>query len=108
MAVTSEEHVLGVLQIAASQHASQAYASAEDAVATACRWPTVDDAGESVPAPASLVWAVVLRTARNLARLTSPTGVVGVGDFGPVRITTVDRDIEEAEAQWRRMAVFGG
>lgn len=105
-AVTTVEHVLSVLGIKPSPQAQQAYASAEAAVAKSCRWPATDAAGEEHDAPADLVQAVVLRTARYLARRNSPEGVVGVNEFGPVRISTVDRDIEDLEAPWRPV-VFG-
>lgn len=106
MTVTTAGHVFEVLGISTSTHAQQAYLAAEGAVASACRWPAIDPYGMPAPVPEALVQAVVLRTARYLARRESPTGVLGVGDFGPVRIASVDRDIEELEAPWRRV-VFG-
>lgn len=96
MAVTTKERVLEVLGVKTSPHFEVGYAAAEGAVASGCRWPAVD-------APAALVEAVILRTARYLARRDSPAGVVGVGEYGPVRISSIDRDIEELEAPWRRV-----
>ncbi len=103
MAVTTKERVLEVLGVKTSPHFEVGYAAAEGAVASGCRWPTVDEDGVEIEAPAALVEAVVLRTARYLARRESPAGVVGVGEYGPVRISSVDRDIEELEAPWRRV-----
>lgn len=105
MAVTTKETVAGVLGIQNADAApfTTGYLAAESAVASGCRWPTQDASGAEVPAPDALVQAVVLRTARYLARLDSPSGVIGVGEYGPVRIASVDRDIEELEAPWRRV-----
>lgn len=100
MAVTSLEHVIDVLQVAPSPAIQQGYRAAESAVASGCLWPAAG-------VPEALVEAVVLRTGRYLARQQAPSGVVGVGDFGPVRMVSVDRDIEELEGPWRRMDVFG-
>jgi len=104
--VTSSQHVAAVLGVTSTADFEQDYRSAEAVVAKTCRWPSVDAEGMPLNPPEDLVQAVVLRTARYLARRNSPTGVVGVGEFGPVRITSVDRDIEELEQPWR-MVVFG-
>lgn len=103
MAVTTKERVLEVLGVRESPQLEAGYAAAEGAVASGCRWPTVGEDGAPIDAPAALVEAVILRTARYLARRDSPAGVVGVGEYGPVRISSVDRDIEELEAPWRRV-----
>lgn len=97
--VTTYQHVRDVLGVKDSPEAQAAYAAAEAAVAARCRW-----SGDQ--APADLAQAIVLRTARLLARRNSPDGIVGVGEFGPVRIASVDRDINELEAPYRRV-VFG-
>lgn len=55
--------------------------------------------------PDDLRLAAMLRTARYLARRSSPEGLVGFGDFGPVQIATVDRDIRELEAPWMKPVV---
>ena len=94
--VTSYQHVLAVLEVKPSEKAEAAYSAAEAAVSARCRW-----AGDQ--APADLVQAVVLRTARLLARRNSPDGIVGVGEFGPVRIASIDRDIEHLEAPYKRV-----
>lgn len=99
--ITSLDHVAGFLGVDKRlPHVVQAYQSAESMVGDQCRWPS------DTTAPEALVQAVILRTARYLARRDTPTGVLGVGEFGPVRIASVDRDIEELEAPWRRV-VFG-
>lgn len=105
--VTNLDHVLIVLGVGDSEHARQAYRSAEAGQARVCRWTATDpDTDETLPPPEDLVEAVVLRTARYLARRESPTGVIGVGEFGPVRIAAVDRDIEDLEGPYR-VVVFG-
>ena len=102
--VTSLDHVAAVLGVDKAQsYVVQAYEAAEGAVGSLCRWQS--DSPEISP-PQALVQSVILRTARYLARRDTPTGVLGVGEFGPVRIAAVDRDIEELEGPWRRV-VFG-
>lgn len=104
--VTTSDHVAAALGITTSVHFEQDYRSAEAAVAKSCRWPTVDAQGMPLRPPEELVEAVILRTARYLARRESPTGIIGVGEFGPVRISSVDRDIEDLESPYR-VVVFG-
>lgn len=106
-AVTTLEDVLHTLGIKTSAHVERAYLAAESVVAQSCVWPQTDETtGGPLAAPDALVQAVVLRTARYLARRNSPDGIVGVGEFGPVRVTGTDRDIEELEKPYRRV-VFG-
>ena len=104
--VTNLDHVLIVLGVGDSEYTRQAYRSAEAALAKTCRWSELDAAGMPLLPPEDLIEAVVLRTARYLARRESPTGVIGVGEFGPVRIAAVDRDIEDLEGPYR-VVVFG-
>lgn len=103
MAITSVEHVANVLHLTSHDDPTlqQSYQAAEAQVASACRVPPVPD-GET--APQALVMAVVLRTARLLARRDSPTGVLGVGELGPVRLARIDQDVEALEAPWRKLA----
>lgn len=44
--------------------------------------------------PATLREAALLLTSRLFRRRLSPEGVAGFGDFGAVRVTTLDPDIE--------------
>lgn len=44
--------------------------------------------------PDNLREATLLQTARTFRRRLSPEGVAGFGDFGAVRVTRVDPDIE--------------
>jgi hypothetical protein len=44
--------------------------------------------------PANLREATLLQTARTFRRRLSPEGVAGFGDFGAVRVTRVDPDVE--------------
>lgn len=67
------------------------------------RFPT-DGAGVAYY-PDDLRMAVFLRTARYLARRSSPEGLVGFGEFGPAQIATVDRDIREVEAPYMKPSV---
>lgn len=48
-------------------------------------WPAV---------PGPVTESVLLLAARLYARRSSPTGVAGFGDFGVVRVTNADRDVE--------------
>lgn len=48
-------------------------------------WPAV---------PGPVTEAVLLLAARLYARRSSPTGVAGFGDYGVVRVTSADRDVE--------------
>ena len=66
---------------------------------------TVDpcDGGDPVDEPYytdALRLAVMLRTARYLARRNSPEGIIGLGEFGGVQIAVVDRDIAALEAPY--------
>ncbi|MFT4295638.1 MAG: hypothetical protein QM582_09530 [Micropruina sp.] len=83
-----------------------AYKAAEAATRKRCRWPYADSDGDPIPAPDDLVQAVILRTGRYMARANSPDGLVGMGDLGMMRVSSVDRDIERLEAPWRPV-VFG-
>ena len=97
MPVTSIKHVEEVLGVQPGlARVVQGYAAAESAVASLCCWPEGD-------VPGALVEAVVLRTARYIASVDSPSGVVGFGENGPVRIQSVDRDIESLEGPWRKV-----
>ncbi|GAB3750056.1 head-tail connector protein [Microlunatus parietis] len=58
------------------------------------------------PAPASLGQAVRQLTARYFARRNSPDGFLGMGEFGPARVPTVDRDVESLIGPYRPV-VFG-
>lgn len=75
--------------------------AAEQYVAARCRLP--ETPGE---VPADLVQAVWLLIARYLARRNSPDGTLGMSEFGVGRISTVDRDVEQLLAPYRRV-VFG-
>lgn len=86
--------------------AQPAYEAAEAYVAKRCRW-AVPGAGESwPPAPADLVQAVKLQTARMLVRRNSPDGLVGMGDLGVGRVPISDRDVDALMRPYRRV-VFG-
>lgn len=87
---------------------SRAYRSAESYVGTRCEWavPPADDlAWVWPPAPDDLVQAVAMQTARLLARRQSVDGFVGMGEFGPARVTFTDRDIDRLMAPWRRVVM---
>lgn len=58
------------------------------------------ETGEQIPD--DLVLAVCLMTARYLARRNSPDGFVGMGEFGPARISRVDQDVASLIGPWRR------
>lgn len=74
--------------------------AAEAYIGHVCRVP------DTLPAPGDLVQAVRLLVARLLARRNSPDGTLGMSEFGVGRIATVDRDIAQLIAPYRRV-VFG-
>jgi hypothetical protein len=51
--------------------------------------------------PDDLRLACFMRTARWLARRSSPEGLVGFGDFGPAQVPYTDRDVQTLEANFR-------
>ena len=55
------------------------------------------DAAGATYYPPDLVLAVYLRVARWLSRRSSPDMISGFGEFGPVRIGSIDRDITALE-----------
>lgn len=73
--------------------------AAEAYIGGRCRIP------EGTPPP-ELVAAVRLLVARYLARENSPDGFVGMSEFGPARISTIDRDVQSLIAPYRPV-VFG-
>jgi hypothetical protein len=110
MPITSEQVTLeslgsGVAGIPADAK-TRAYQAAEAYVAGRCSWPAVAADGTTVlAAPASLVLAVQLLTARYLERRNSPSGVVGMGDLGVVRVSGSDRDVDALMAPYRRLVL---
>lgn len=110
--VTTAQQVAFVLKTdAAAARFVTAYNAAEAATAKRCRWPSgpidsADPDGSQHTPPADLVQAVVLRTGRYMARANSPEGLVGMGELGIMRVSSIDRDIERLEGAWRAV-VFG-
>jgi hypothetical protein len=49
--------------------------------------------------------AIYLRTARYLARRSSPTGIEGFSEFGPVQIALSDRDVAQLESPYVKQVV---
>lgn len=70
-----------------------AYQSAEAYVSSRCVWPTEDSSGGPIDAPADLVMAVNLQTARILTRRSSANGILGMSDMGAVRVPGTDPDV---------------
>lgn len=66
-----------------------------------CRVPA-----EPAPYPQDLEQALYRRVARHLAAKSIPTGLVGVGEYGPSRLPYFDAEIERLEGPVR-MVVFG-
>ncbi len=56
-------------------------------------WPSTPDP----VVRAALIWAI-----RLVNRRSTPTGVVGFGEFGGVRLTTIDPDVKSLLAPYRR------
>lgn len=104
--VTTVAGVAGWLKMADDDvQLVDAYKSAEGYVRVRCTWPAPADGDAWAPAPDDLVQAVRLLTARYLARRNSPDGFVGMGEFGPARVTVTDRDIDRCMAPWRRVVL---
>ena len=80
---------------------TEKWEAAEGYVADRVTYPTTNDAGEEIPPPAALVEAVVLLTARFIARRNSPDGFVGLGDLGVAQVPVSDRDVNRLIAPWR-------
>lgn len=62
------------------------------------------DLGTTWPTP--VTDAALLQASRLVKRRASPEGVAGMGDFGPVRVSVLDPDIENGISFWRFLA-FG-
>lgn len=75
----------------------KAWNSAENYISVRCSWPD----SEIDEAPESLVQAVLLLTARYLARRASPDGFIGMTEFGPARVPVNDRDVDRLMAPYR-------
>ena len=59
----------------------------------------IDFGGDPWPAPVTM--ATLEQASRLVKRRASPEGVAGMGDFGPVRVSAVDPDIEQNISMWR-------
>lgn len=55
--------------------------------------------------PGDLRESFFLRVQRYLARRNSPDGLVGFSDFGPVRVSSFDADIERLEGPHRKVVL---
>lgn len=66
---------------------------------------TDDDGNEIEVAPADLVQAVNILTARYLARRNTPDGMVGLGELGAVQVPYTDADVERLLNPWRYFPV---
>jgi len=54
--------------------------------------------------PADVKQACYIQAHRIFTRAEAPTGVIGVGEFGAIRLTSVDRDVETILNPYRRVA----
>lgn len=82
-----------------------AWKAAEAYVGKRVRWGEPDPEGNWPSAPADLVQAVQMLTRRYLARKSSPDGFIGLGEFGPARVPTMDRDVQLLIAPYVRVVV---
>jgi hypothetical protein len=81
--------------------------AAEATMTRSLRFPLLDESdADTEYLPDDLRLAFLLRVQRYLNRRNSAIGVVGFGDFGPVRVSNRDPDIEELERKYR-IPVFG-
>jgi hypothetical protein len=58
--------------------------------------------------PAAIKTATLMQAHRLYKRISSPTGVEGVADFGPVRVSRVDPDISALIQPYRRLGNVRG
>ena len=65
-------------------------------VTAKCGWPAVPD---------SIKQSALMLASRLYSRKASPMGVIGVGDFGPVRVSRSDPDIAHLLMDYRRAGV---
>lgn len=56
--------------------------------------------------PAEITQACLIQSHRLLRRTESPEGVLGFGEFGAVRVTSVDRDVETLINPFRHVSTF--
>ena len=59
-------------------------------------WPAV---------PSAIKQVALMLASRYYSRKASPLGVIGVGDFGPVRISRYDQDVTQMLSDYRLPAV---
>lgn len=53
--------------------------------------------------PTAVKQAAILSSMRQFKRYDAPLGIAGFGDFGPMRVTRIDPDIEQMLSPWRRI-----
>lgn len=53
--------------------------------------------------PTAVKQACILSSMRQFKRYDAPLGIAGFGDFGPMRVTRIDPDIEQMLSPWRRL-----
>lgn len=74
------------------------YRSHRNAVKVTARWG-IDDT------PVAVVEATLILAARLFKRKDSPEGVIGFGDFGAVRLTPNDKDVQSLIEPYRKAVV---
>ena len=78
---------------------------AESALQAACCRVPVDPWGAN-PQPAALVQALYRRCARQVSARSLPLGYLNdVAEFGPVKLSSYDAEIERLEAPYRIVAI---
>lgn len=53
--------------------------------------------------PTAVKQACILSSMRQFKRYDAPLGIAGFGDFGPMRVSRIDPDIEQMLSPWRRL-----
>lgn len=53
--------------------------------------------------PTAVRQAGILSSMRQFKRYDAPLGIAGFGDFGPMRVSRIDPDIEQMLSPWRRL-----
>lgn len=113
MALTTAGEVATVLKAEAADPAFlKAYQAAERWVGKRCTWTTETVTEGEPPVEVEkpvevedLIEAVILMTGRYMARRNSPDGLVGMGEFGVMRVSAIDRDVQSLIAKNRKIVL---
>lgn len=79
-------------------------------------WPYPNGSGQALiqitgvwgwlDVPYAIKQATIIQSSRFFKRFDSPLGVAGFGDFGPVRVSRLDPDVEQLVMPYRKLRNF--